>query len=153
MDGAVQFHGVVTDEDGVPVSGALVETWHAAGDHRATEGGLPRCDEPTSTHRNNAITDRQGRYNVRFVPPRALEYGAAPFIAVSISVRGGPSRLITRAYLPGCHLAKDVLLGRLPAERRQALIAVRDDAGFRFDITLSPVNGVVAGTSGSKWAP
>ncbi len=80
---------------------------------------------------------------MRMVPPRAPEHGAAPFIAVSVHTRGLLDRLITRAYLPGCHLAKDPpLLRRLPAERRQALIATRDDIGLRFDITLRPAHGV-----------
>jgi protocatechuate 3,4-dioxygenase beta subunit len=81
------------------------------------------------------------------VPPRAPKYGAAPFITVSVSARGLPYRLITRAYLPGCHLAKEIVLRQLPAERRQAHIATRAATGLRFDITLRPANGV-AGTSG-----
>lgn len=146
---AIQFHGVITSEDGRPVPDALVETWHApGGDNAATDSGLPRRDGQTFTRRNSVITDHQGRYCVRMVPPRAPEYGAAPFITMWISARGLPHRLITRAYLPGCHLAKDSLLRLLPAERRQAHIATRDATGLRFDITLRPANGVTGETSG-----
>lgn len=141
---------MITGEDGRPVPDALIETWHAAGDdnNAATTTGLPRCDRRTSTRPSSAITDQQGRYSVRMVPSRAPEHGAAPFIAVSVHARGLLDRLITRAYLPGCHLAKDSLLRRLPAERRQALIATRDDIGLRFDITLRPAIGMTVDTSG-----
>lgn len=144
--GAIQFHGVITDEDGRPVPNVLIETWHAAGDddNAATKIGRLRCDGRNYTLPKSVITDQQGRYSMRMVPPRAPEHGTAPFIAVSVHARGLLDRLITRAYLPGCHLAKDSLLRRLPAERRQALIATRDDIGLRFDITLRPAIYVTA---------
>ncbi|GFM18667.1 MULTISPECIES: intradiol ring-cleavage dioxygenase [Mycobacteriaceae] len=147
--GAIQFHGVITDEDGRPVPNVLIETWHAAGDddNAATKIGRPRCDGRNYTRPKSVITDQQGRYSVKMVPPLAPEHGSAPFIAVSVEARGHLDRLITRAYLPGCHLAKDSLLRRLPAERRQALIATRDDIGLRFDITLRPAICVTAETS------
>ncbi|ORA60499.1 intradiol ring-cleavage dioxygenase [Mycolicibacterium elephantis] len=142
--GAIQFHGVITDEDGRPVPNVLIEARHAAGDddNAATKIGRLRCDGRNYPRPKSVITDQQGRYSMRMVPPRAPEHGAAPFIAVSVHARGLLDRLITRAYLPGCHLAKDSLLRRLPAERRQALIATRDDIGLRFDITLRPAHGV-----------
>ncbi|GAT12187.1 intradiol ring-cleavage dioxygenase [Mycolicibacterium novocastrense] len=148
--GAIQFHGVITDEDGRPVPNVLIETWHAAGDddNAATKIGRPRCDGRINARPTCVITDQQGRYSVKMVPPLAPEHGSAPFIAVSVEARGLLDRLITRAYLPGCHLAKDSLLRRLPAERRQALIATRDDIGLRFDITLRPAIGMTVDTSG-----
>ncbi|ULE31110.1 dioxygenase family protein [Mycobacterium sp. IDR2000157661] len=148
--GAIQFHGVITDEDGRPVPNVLIEARHAAGDddNAATKIGRLRCDGRNYPRPKSVITDQQGRYSMRMVPPRAPEHGAAPFIAVSVHARGLLDRLITRAYLPGCHLAKDSLLRRLPAERRQALIATRDDIGFRFDITLRPVHNAKVETSG-----
>ena len=38
--------------------------------------------------------------------------------------------------MPGDHLAADPLLASLPAERRDTLIATRDDGGLRFDVSL-----------------
>ncbi|AEV73699.1 protocatechuate 3,4-dioxygenase beta subunit [Mycolicibacterium rhodesiae NBB3] len=147
--GAILFHGVITGEDGRPVPDALIETWHSAGDdnNAVTKTGLLRCNSRINIRPNSVITDQQGRYSVRMVPPRAPEHGSAPYIAVSVHARGLLDRLITRAYLPGCHLAKDSLLRRLPAERRQALIATRDDIGLRFDIALRPATLVTAETS------
>ncbi|GAA2803659.1 intradiol ring-cleavage dioxygenase [Mycolicibacterium pallens] len=145
--GAIQLHGVITGEDGRPVPDALIETWHSAGDDNAVaKTGLRRSGR-NGTRPTCVITDQQGRYCVNMVPPQAPEHGSAPFIAVSVEARGCLDRLITRAYLPGCHLAKDSLLRRLPAEQRQALIATRDDIGLRFDITLRPAICVTAETS------
>lgn len=147
--GAIQFHGVITGEDGRPVPDALIETWHSAGDdnNAVEKTGLLWSDGWINARPTCVITDQQGRYSVKMVPPLASEHGSAPFIAVSVEARGHLDRLITRAYLPGCHLAKDSLLRRLPAERRQALIATRDDIGLRFDITLRPAICVTAETS------
>jgi protocatechuate 3,4-dioxygenase beta subunit len=139
---------VITGEDGRPVPDALIETWHSAGDDNAVaKTGLLRSDGRNRTCPTCVITDQQGRYSVNMVPPQAPEHGSAPFIAVSVEARGRLDRLITRAYLPGCHLAKDSLLRRLPAEQRQALIATRDDIGLRFDITLRPAICVTGETS------
>jgi protocatechuate 3,4-dioxygenase, alpha subunit len=44
--------------------------------------------------------------------------------------------------VPGERLGADRLLGSLPAERRDTLVAVRDENGLRFDIRLQ------AGTDG-----
>ena len=61
---------------------------------------------------------------------------AAPFIAVTVFARGLLNRLFTRAYVPGDRLAGDPLLASVPADRRDTLIAVRDEHGLRFDIRL-----------------
>ncbi|MDG5484668.1 dioxygenase family protein [Mycolicibacterium gadium] len=147
--GAIQFHGVITGEDGRPVPDALIETWHSAGDdnNAVAKTGLLRSCGRINTRPTSVISDQQGRYSVKMVLPLAPEHGSAPFIAVSVEARGLFERLITRAYLPGCHLANDSLLRRLPAERRQALIATRDDIGLRFDITLRRAICVTAETS------
>jgi protocatechuate 3,4-dioxygenase alpha subunit len=55
---------------------------------------------------------------------------------VTVFARGLLNRLFTRAYVPGDRLVDDRLLNSLPAERRQTLIAVRDEHGLRFDIRL-----------------
>ncbi len=50
--------------------------------------------------------------------------------------RGLLNRLFTRAYVPGEQLARDTLLSGLPPERRDTLVATRDQTGLRFDIQL-----------------
>lgn len=68
--------------------------------------------------------------------PGAIGPGSVPFFAVTVFARGLLNRLFTRAYLPGCQLGRDKLLAALPAARRQTLIAIPDEHGFRFDIRL-----------------
>ena len=59
-----------------------------------------------------------------------------PVHPITVFARGLLNRLFTRAYVPGEQLASDPLLSSLPAERRQTLIAARDEHGLRFDIRL-----------------
>jgi protocatechuate 3,4-dioxygenase alpha subunit len=118
--GAIRLHGVVTDGDGKPVSDALLEIWQAdaEGNVPSTSGALRR-DGWTFTGWGRAATDDE-----------------APFILVTIFARGLLNRLFTRAYLPGEHLAGDPLLASLPTDRRDTLIATREENGLRFDISL-----------------
>ncbi len=141
--GAIQLHGVVTDGDGKPVPDALLEIWQADAD--GVDPDVHRFASPRrlDLHR---LGPRQHRRR------RALQllHGAsrcdatgfgAPFILVTVFARGLLNRLFTRAYLPGEQLAGDPLLNSLPAERRHTLIAARDEAGLRFDITLQGASG------------
>ena len=135
--GSIRFHGVVTDGDGAPVPDALLEIWQADADGTVpTATGALHRDGWTFTGWGRAATDDEGHYSFSTVPPGAVNPGAAPFILMTIFARGLLNRLFTRAYLPGDHLAADPLLASLPAERRDTLIAVRDDRGLRFDVSL-----------------
>lgn len=139
---AIQFHGVVTGGDGRGVPDALVEIWHARanGIAPAKSGSLLGYVGRPGTGGGRAVTDEQGRFSISMVAPRPSTPGAAPFIVVTTLAQVRLNWLITRAYFPGCHLAKDPLLGSLPAERRQAMIATRDEIGLRFDIGLRSDN-------------
>jgi protocatechuate 3,4-dioxygenase, alpha subunit len=142
--GAVQLHGVVTDSDGQPVPDALLEIWQADADGtipRAT--GSLRRDGWTFTGWGRAATDDEGHYSFSTVIPGATQQGSAPFILVTVFARGLLDRLFTRAYVPGEQLASDPLLASLPAERRDTLIASRDEHGLRFDIRLQGPNETV----------
>jgi protocatechuate 3,4-dioxygenase alpha subunit len=135
--GAIRLHGVVTDGDGKPVPDALLEIWQAdaEGNVPSTSGALRR-DGWTFTGWGRAATDDEGHYGFSTVLPGATKTGAAPFILVTIFARGLLNRLFTRAYLPGEHLAGDPLLASLPTDRRDTLIATREENGLRFDISL-----------------
>ena len=135
--GAIRFHGTVTDGAGAPVPDALLEIWQADSDGevpRAT-GSLNR-DGWTFTGWGRASTDPEGRYNFTTVKPGATQPGSAAFFAITVFARGLLNRLFTRAYLPGAEPAADPLLASLPEERRNTLIAMRDEHGLRFDIRL-----------------
>jgi protocatechuate 3,4-dioxygenase alpha subunit len=135
--GSIRLHGVVTDGAGAPVPDALLEIWQAG-----TSGAVPsatgslRRDGWTFTGWGRASTDDEGHYGFTTVEPGAARADSAPFIAVTLFARGLLNRLFTRAYLPGDGLAGDRLLNSLPAERRQTLIAARDEHDLRFDIRL-----------------
>ena len=66
------------------------------------------------------------------------EAGKAAFFAITVFGRGVTNRLFTRAYLPGdeAALQADPLLASLDAEDRSTLVAVADERGFVFDISL-----------------
>jgi protocatechuate 3,4-dioxygenase alpha subunit len=142
--GAIQLHGVVVDGHGDPVPDALLEIWQAdaKGNVPATSGALRR-DGWTFTGWGRAATDDEGHYGFSTVLPGATKPGAAPFIMMTVFARGLLNRLFTRVYLPGDALDGDPLLSSLPADRRSTLIAVAEEHGLRFDVTLQGANETV----------
>ena len=105
----VRIAGRVLDGAGEPVGDALVETWDAAA------RSFARC--PTA---------EDGSWYV-VTPP-------AGHLAVSVFARGLLHRVVTRIYLDADH--EDPVLARVPAGRRDTLLAERTDDGYRFDIRL-----------------
>ena len=62
----------------------------------------------------------------------------APHIDVSVLARGLLHRVVTRIYFadePAANAA-DPVLARVPAQRRDTLIAERAEDGYRFDVVL-----------------
>ncbi|WP_068272338.1 protocatechuate 3,4-dioxygenase subunit alpha [Aldersonia kunmingensis] len=135
--GSIRFHGTVTDGDGKPVPDAMLEIWQADADGEISRspGSLHR-DGWTFTGFGRASTDDAGHFSFTTVQPGPTEPGKAPFIMVTVFGRGLLNRLFTRAYVPGDGVANDPLLQSLPEERRNTLIAERDEQGLRFDIRL-----------------
>jgi protocatechuate 3,4-dioxygenase, alpha subunit len=106
--------GFVRDGDGAPVTDACVELWlPGVGWGRAATGG-------------------DGGYAFTIVE--------APVIAVAVFARGLLAALHTRVYFED---TSDALLASLSPERRRTLIAHRDGAGWRWDITLQGANETV----------
>jgi protocatechuate 3,4-dioxygenase, alpha subunit len=127
--GAVWIRGEIRDGSGKVVHDALVETWQADGEgrfHPPGFRGLGRC--PTAD---------DGRYAIRTVKPGVVA-DQAPHIDVSVFARGLLHRVVTRIYFadePAANAA-DPVLARVPAGRRDTLIAERTEDGYRFDIIL-----------------
>jgi len=141
---AIRLHGKVTDGLGNPVPDALLEIWQADADGRVpTATGALRRDGWTFTGWGRASTDDEGHYGFTTVLPGAAKPGAAPFISMTIFARGLLNRLFTRVYLPSDQLEADSLLASLPSDRRDTLIAARDDHGLRFDVSLQGSNETV----------
>jgi protocatechuate 3,4-dioxygenase alpha subunit len=80
-------------------------------------------------------TDRDGRFEVTTVKPVDTD---APYISVAVFARGLLNHLYTRIYFPDATgSATDVVLTRVPAERRPTLVARHEGAnGYRFDVVL-----------------
>jgi protocatechuate 3,4-dioxygenase alpha subunit len=125
--GAITITGTLTDGAGEPLADALVETWQSGADGR---GGFGRCP-----------TGKDGGYRIVTVRPSAQpdRDGAteAPHIDVSVFSRGLLDRLVTRIYFPeASENATDPVLASIDPDRRDTLVAVRAEGGYRFDIRL-----------------
>ena len=137
---AVRLHGVVYDGKGDVIPDSLLEIWQADehGNVVSADGSLVR-DGYTFTGFGRVPVDNVGHYTFTTVNPGPTEAGKAPFIMLTIFARGLLNRLFTRIYLPEDTeaLANDRLLASLPDERRQTLIATREEDGsLRFDVRL-----------------
>jgi protocatechuate 3,4-dioxygenase, alpha subunit len=125
---AIRLHGYVRDGAGAPVPDALLEIWQAGTDGEIPRvGGSLRRDGYTFTGWGRAATDNTGHYTFTTVEP------GAPFIALTVFARGLMNRLFTRIYLPE---SDDPFLGSVPADRRETLVAHREQEGLRFDVVL-----------------
>jgi protocatechuate 3,4-dioxygenase alpha subunit len=102
----IRISGVVYDGAGEPVADALIETWSPQ------PAAFARCP-----------TDRDGRWQV-VVPP-------APYLAVHVFARGLLRHLTTRICFDESAVPQAV-----PADRRETLLAERNDDGYRFDIRI-----------------
>jgi protocatechuate 3,4-dioxygenase alpha subunit len=115
----------VLDGDGRPVNDAMVELWQAG-----VFGRLPADEEGACEFE----TMRPGT-----VPGERVE-GRAPHINVFLFARGLLRHLHTRVYFAGdADLERDALLALVPADRRETLLAVRDERRpdtWRFDARL-----------------
>lgn len=136
---AVRLSGRVLDGQQNPVPDALLEIWQpdAAGRIVGEPGSLRR-DGYTFTGWGRAATDNTGRYSFTTVRPGATEPGRLPFFALVVFARGLTNRLFTRVYLPAAAeaLAADPLLGSVPADRRDTLVAAERGGGLEFDVRM-----------------
>ncbi|MDQ0765710.1 protocatechuate 3,4-dioxygenase subunit alpha [Streptomyces canus] len=145
----IVLQGYITDGEGNPLPDAFVELWSADPD-----GNVPQVDgsirrDPASggylgrngvefTGWGRIQTDANGHWTARTLRPGARGR-SAPYISVCVFARGLLVHLYTRIYLPGdeAALTADPLLARVPAERRDTLIARPLGEGtYRFDIRL-----------------
>jgi protocatechuate 3,4-dioxygenase, alpha subunit len=142
---SIRIMGVVYDGDGEPVPDSLIETWqadpagrfadlHGHGGDSELDGfrGFGRCGHEDGDGSYEIITVKPGPV----VGPGGVMQ--APHIDVSIFARGLLHRCVTRIYFADEETANaaDPILGAVPAERRETLLARPTDDGYRFDIRL-----------------
>jgi protocatechuate 3,4-dioxygenase alpha subunit len=116
----VTIEGRVIDGDGRPVNDALVEAWQAGPDGKYGQKGFRGF--------GRVATDDHGVFRFHTVKPGRVPGPSgkpqAPHIAVNVFMRGQLKQLVSRIYFPGDPAnAEDAVLGLVPAERRDTLIA------------------------------
>ena len=148
----IRIRGTVYDGAGAPVGDSLIETWQADPQGRYADlhgyggpselagfRGFARC----------AREDGDGSFEIHTVKPGAVPGPGgstqAPHIDVSVFARGLLTRCVTRLYFADEQAANaaDPVLARVPAVRRDTLLAVPAEGGYRFDIHLQGLNETV----------
>ena len=150
----IQISGRVTDEDGSPIPGAVLEIWQAnsAGKyiHDADRHNAPI--DPNFTGEGRLTTDAEGQFQFLSIKPGAypvLESGwwwRPPHIHFSIVGRSWMDRFVTQIFFPGEPLNEtDLLLNAVPdRDVRERLIFQFEGTsmgevnamGFRLDFVL-----------------
>jgi protocatechuate 3,4-dioxygenase beta subunit len=146
--------GRVTDEDGRPLRGAMVEVWQANSSgryHHARDQHDAPLD-PNFEGRARIFTDAEGRYSFVSIKPGAYPWrnhaNAWRPIHIHFGLHGAgfAQRMITQMYFPGDPLLPlDPIFNSTADEAaRNRLVSVFDlevtkpewALGYRFDITL-----------------
>jgi protocatechuate 3,4-dioxygenase beta subunit len=147
-------HGRVLDDDGRPISNALVEVWqaNAAGRYRHEVDQHPAPLDPNFSGAGRCLTDGEGRYRFVTVKPGAYPWGnhenawRPAHIHFSIFGRMFTQRLVTQMYFPGDPLFEfDPIFNSVRDPRSRALLVARFELratepfwalGYRWDIVL-----------------
>ena len=147
-------HGRITDEDGRPVPGTIVEIWQANASGRYQHPG-DEHDAPTDPNfrgEGRVYTDDEGWYRFTSIKPGAYPWRnhhnawRPNHIHFSFFGSGFASRLITQMYFPGDPLLElDPIFLSIPDEAaRNRLVCTLDmrvtepewALGYRFDVVL-----------------
>jgi protocatechuate 3,4-dioxygenase alpha subunit len=142
---AIRVRGTLLDGAGKPVPDGMVEIWqaNAAGRYAHEADGrteLELEDGFLGFGRSGTVND--GAFEFVTVKPGRVPWPngglQAPHLEVSIFARGLLKHAVTRMYFPDDAEANaaDPVLSGLDEAARSTLIAVAEDAGFRFDIRL-----------------
>ncbi|WP_328698450.1 protocatechuate 3,4-dioxygenase subunit beta [Streptomyces sp. NBC_00342] len=150
----ITVSGRVTDRDGRPVRGQLVEIWqaNASGRYAHQRDLHPAPLDPHFTGVGRCLTDGQGRYRFTTVKPGAypwrnhLNAWRPAHIHFSLFGSAFTQRLVTQMYFPGDPLFRydPVLQSVTDADARARLVAAYDhdlsqpefSLGYQWDIVL-----------------
>lgn len=129
--------GVVSDRDGKPLAGAVVEIWQADRRGRYRHPGVPEhLRDPGFQGYGRTLTDTSGSY--RFVTVMPGRYGSRPpHVHFRVAQPGRPE-FVTQMYFRGDN-REGGPNGRLPAGRDALTVdapAAADGRDARFDLVL-----------------
>jgi len=143
----IRIVGTVFDGDGKPISDALLEIWQPDAQGFFNHPADPHSMEADQHFRGfgRAGTVNEGRFEFKTIKPGRI-YGhdgqlQAPYINLRIFSRGMLIQAYTRMYFSDESTKEgDSLLNSIEPERRETLIAVRENTNdlptYRFDIHL-----------------
>jgi protocatechuate 3,4-dioxygenase, beta subunit len=147
-------HGRVLDEDGRPISDALVEVWqaNAAGRYRHDVDQHPAPLDPNFSGAGRCLTDAEGQYRFVTVKPGAYPWAnhdnawRPAHIHFSVFGRMFTQRLVTQMYFPGDPLFElDPIFNSVRDPRARALLVAQFELvatepfwalAYRWDIVL-----------------
>ena len=147
-------HGRVTDENGRPVPGALVEVWqaNAGGRYRHVTDTYLAAIDPNFGGCGRCLTGADGAYSFRTIKPGAYPWPNSanswrpPHIHFSLFGTAFCQRLITQMYFEGdplialCPIVNTIpdpeAVARLVAPLDMAASKPFDSLAYRFDIVL-----------------
>lgn len=146
--------GTISDEDGRPIPGTMIEIWlaNAAGRYHHERDQHDAPLDPNFTGMGRVFTDEQGRYSFISIKPGAYPWGnhnnawRPNHIHYSLFGPGFATRLVTQMYFPGDPLlpldpvfncipdpgARDRLVAKFDLDITQSGYAL----GYRFDMVL-----------------
>ena len=159
MGQLIRVGGRVTDQDGSPIAGAVVELWqaNAAGKyvHELDRHEAPL--DPNFTGQGRLITDAEGRYEFFSIKPGAYPvmesdwWWRPPHIHFSIFGPSWMNRFVTQIFFPGEPLNEtDLLLNgvkdqevrqRLIFEAQPTAVGTTNFLGFQRDFVLRGKHG------------
>jgi protocatechuate 3,4-dioxygenase alpha subunit len=148
----IRIEGRVLDGDGAPVNDAMIEIWQADAAGRYAHPADQRRPNEKFTGFGRAGTDAEGRFSFTTIKPGAIPgpqgKQQAPHILVAVFSRGLPRHAYTRIYFADeAGNNADPILNLVPAERRDTLVAKREEKGgqfvYVFDIRLQGENETV----------
>jgi protocatechuate 3,4-dioxygenase alpha subunit len=134
----------VFDGDGMPLSDAMIELWQADAEGRYHACGEDTGADPECPGFGRMATNEEGSCNFETIKPGRVtgpdDVRQAPHIEVAIFARGLLKQLFTRIYFANeLSNAEDPVLGLVPEDRRQTLMAQPDHTRpghWQFDIRL-----------------
>ena len=139
----IRLEGQITDGDGAPISDAMIEIWQADAQGRyASPGDARRPSNAKFKGFGRSATDKNGMFGFETIKPGAVPgpngKAQAPHIVFCIYSRGMLRQVYTRAYFADeTANAADQILNLVPADRRQTLIARKEQGNaYRFDIRV-----------------